>query len=402
MMTELPQPSRRTGIYILALGILITITGETLRFLLESSTIEVSLTMVRMLYDLSILFSSDVGPGIVAWGIGWLIASYRRFERSYLYVVVAGIFVMTTTFTLMRWNIVESPFLDFQGLLFLYSLFYAVGPMLLASGVVAGVFVEQQRQLSGGPDIIPSKDVTLVSLLVASLFFPYLAVMTPNWWLLLWVCVIWVVWHVFAPLLANAVVLGFRPSKRAETRREYELRFKREPAFEHLTFTSILSKAYVPTAFGLGATFTLYRFLKLTPFYIPFTPGPFGTVADTTSYAIWAIALGALFVGPVVWLLNDAEISLVHRHKSKIKIPAVHGFLIGMTKLYGFVLGPFLFVFLETERDYLLTFTLLPLMLYTIFMVSLAATLLYFVLSRKRCMSHFLESLSKESTPIEK
>ena len=160
--------------------------------------------------------------------------------------------------------------------------------------------------------------------------------------------------------------------------------------------------AYVPTAFGLGATFTLYRFLKLTPLYIPFTPGPFGTVADTTSYAIWTIALGALFVGPVVWLLKDAEISLFHRLKSKTKIPAVHGFLIGMTKLYGFVLGPFLFVFLETERDYLLTFTLLPLMLYTIFMVSLAATLLYFILSRKRCMSRFLESLSKEPTHIVK
>jgi len=398
----LPQPSRRTGICLLVFGILIMMIGEVVRFLLESSTMEVSLTMVRVLYDLSILFISDVGPGIVALGIGWLVASYRRFERSYLYVVVAGIFVMTTTFTLMRWNIVESPFLDFRGVLFVYSLFYAVGPMLLASGVVAGVFVERQRQLSGGPNVIPSKDVALVIFLVASLFLPYLAVMTPNWWLLLWVCVIWFVWHMFAPRLANAVVLGFRPSKRAAIRREYELRFKSEPVFEPLTFTSILSKAYVPTAFGLGATFTLYRFLKLTPFYIPFTPGPFGTVADTTSYAIWAIALGALFVGPVVWLLKDAEIGLFHRLKSKNEIPAVHGFLIGMTKLYGFVLGPFLFVFLETERDYLLTLTLLPLMLYTIFTVSLAATLLYFILSRKRCMSRFLESFSKEPTHIEK
>lgn len=400
-MIELPQPSRRTGIYIIVLGILIVATGEVVRFFLESSTIEVSLTMVRVLYDLSILFSSDVGPGIVAWGIGWLVASYRRFERSYLYAIVAGIFVITTTFTLMRWNVIESPFLDFRGVLFLYSLFYAVGPMLFASGVVAGVFVERQRQLSGGPNIIPSKDVVLVIFLVVSLFLPYLAVLTPNWWLLLWVCVIWVVWHLFAPRVANAVILGFRPSKRAVTRRDYELRFKREPVLEPLTFTNILSKAYVPTAFGLGATFTLYRFLKLTPFYIPFAPGPFGTVADTTSYAIWAIALGALFVGPVVWLLEDADISLYHRLKKKIKIPAVHGFLIGMTKLYGFVLGPFLFVFLETERDYLLTFTLLPLMLYTIFTVSLAATFLYLILSRKRCMSRFLESLSKEPKYVE-
>lgn len=394
----MPQPSRRTGIYLLVLGILIMITGEIVRFLLESSTIEVSLTMIRMLYDLSILFSSDIGPGIVAWGIGWLIASYRHFERSYLYVIVTGIFVITTTFTLMRWNIVESPLLDFRGVLFVYSLFYAVGPMLLASGVVAGVLVERQRQLNEGPNIVPSKDVAMVIFLVASLFLPYLAVMNPNWWLLLWVCVIWLVWHLFAPRLANAVVLGFRPSKRAETRRDYELRFKREAVFEPLTFTSILSMAYVPTAFGLGATFTVYRFLKLTPFYIPFTPGPFGTVTDTTSYAIWAIALGALFVGPVVWLLNDAEISLFHRLKPKTKIPAVHGFLIGMTKLYGFVLGPFLFVFLETERDYLLTLTLLPLMLYTIFMVSLAATLLYLILSRKRCLNRFLKSVSKDLT----
>jgi hypothetical protein len=392
----LPQPSRRTGIYLLVIGILIVIIGEVVRFLLESSTVEASLTTVRMLYDLSILFSSDVGPGIVAWGIGWLVASYHRFERSYLYVIVTGIFVMTLTFTLMRWNIIESPLLDFRGVLFVYSLFYAVGPILLASGVVAGVFIERQRQLSGGPNIISSKDVVLAGFLVASLLLPYLAVMNPNWWLLLWVCVIWLVWHIFAPWVANAVVLGFRPSRRAETRKEYEVRFRKEPVFEPLTFTSILSKAYVPTAFGVGATFTIYRFLKYTPIYIPLTPGPFGTVADTTSYSIWAIALGALFVGPVVWLLKDSEISLFDRFKSKTETPAVHGFLIGMTKLYGFVFGPFLFVFLETERDYLLTFTLLTLMLYTIFMVSLAATLLYLILSHKRCMRSFLKSVSKE------
>jgi len=103
-----------------------------------------------------------------------------------------------------------------------------------------------------------------------------------------------------------------------------------------------------------------------------------------------------------VWLLEDAEIRLIHRLKSKTKVPAVHGFLIGMTKLYGFVVGPFIFVFLTTERDYLLTFTLLPLMIYTVFAVSLAATLLYFILSRKNCMNHFLESLSKEQIYIKK
>jgi len=398
----LPQPSRRTGVYILALGILITATGEAVRSSLESSTIDVSLTMIRMLYDISIFFSSDIGPGIVAWGIGWLIASYRRVERSYLYAIVAGIFIMTTTFTLMRWNIVESSFLDFRGSLFVYSLFYAVGPMLFASGVVAGVFIERQRQSSGDQNVISSKDIALAIFLVASLFLPYLAVMTPNWWLLLWVCVIWFMWHLFTPRVANAVVLGFRPSKRVATRREYELQFNKDPVIEPLTFTSILSKAYVPTAFGLGATFTVYQFLRFTPFYVPFTPGPFGTVADTTSYAIWAIAAGALFVGPVVWLLEDAEIRLIHRLKSKTKVPAVHGFLIGMTKLYGFVVGPFIFVFLTTERDYLLTFTLLPLMIYTVFAVSLAATLLYFILSRKNCMNHFLESLSKEQIYIKK
>ena len=395
-MIKAPQPSRRTGCYILILGILIVIIGEVVRFLLESSTIEASLTMVRVLYDLSILFSSDLGPGIVAWGLGWLIACYHRFERSYLYVIVTGIFVITTTFTLMRWNIIESPFLDFRGALFFYSLFYAVGPMLLASGVVAGVFIERQRKLSGDPNITPSKDVALASLLVASLFLPYLAVMNPNWWLLFWVCLSWAVWHIFAPYLANLVVLGFRPSKRAETKKNYEIQFNKEPVFKSLTFTSILSKAYVPTAFGLGVTFTIYRFLKYTPIYIPFTPGPFGTVADTTNYSIWAIAVGALFVGPVVWLIEDSEIRLFDRLKLKTQNPSVHSFLIGMTKLYGFVLGPFLFVFLETERDYFLAFTLLTLMLFTIFMVSLAATILYLTLSHKRCMQRFLKSVKKD------
>jgi hypothetical protein len=274
--------------------------------------------------------------------------------------------------------------------------------MLLASGVTAGVFVERQRQKNNGPKITPSRDIALLIILVTSLFLPYLAVMTPNLVLLLWVFVIWLVWHTFAPYLANSIVLGFWPSKRKKTMQEYEIQFNQKPVFEPLTLTSVLSKAYVPTAFGLGATFTIYRFLKLTPIYIPFTPGPFGTVTDTTSYAIWAIALGALFVGPVVWLLKDDQVTLFSRKKLKTKTTEVHSFLIGMTKLYGFVLGPFLFVFLETERDYLLTFTLLPLMLYTLFTVSLAATLLYFIVSHKRCMNRFLKSLNKKSTPIEK
>ena len=197
----------------------------------------------------------------------------------------------------MRWNLIESPLLDFRAILFVYSLFYAVGPMLLSSGVVAGVFVEQQRQKNKGPTIDSSKDVALLTGLIVSLFLPYLAVLTPNWWLILWVFVIWFVWHLFSPYLANAVVLGFIPSKRAKTTKDYEIKFNKKPVFEAITFTSVLSKAYIPYAFGLGATFTIYRLLKFTPIYIPFTPGPFGTVTDTTNYAIWAIALGALFVG---------------------------------------------------------------------------------------------------------
>ena len=355
------QPSKKTGVYLLILGLSITLLGDIIRLLLESNSIETSLTMVRILYDLSILLFSDVGPGILAFGIGWIISSYHRFDRTYLHVIVLGIFVITATFTLMRWNIIDSPLLDFRGILFVYSLFYAIGPMLLASGVAAGVFVERQRQKNDGPTINSSKDVALLSVLITSLFLPYLAVLTPNWWLILWVFVIFSIWTLFAPHLANAVVLGFTPSKRAKTIKEYEIKFNKKPVFAPLSFTSVLSKAYIPYAFGLGATFTIYRLLKFTPIYIPFTPGPFGTVADTTSYAIWAIALGALFVGPVAWLLKDDEVTLIHRKTLKIKNTAIHSFLLGMTKLYGFVLGPFLYVFLTTERDYLLTFTLLPL-----------------------------------------
>ena len=304
---------------------------------------------------------------------------------------------MEQTMNYVRIHRAMIPIYSIFALRFVYSLFYAIGPMLLASGVIAGVLVERQRKNNGGPRIVPSKDVALLIFLVVSLFLPYVAVLTPNWWLLLWVLVIWFVWHLFTPFIANGIVLGFRPKTRNKTKKEYEIKSTGKPVFEDLSFTNVLSKAYVPTAFGLGATFTIYRFLKLTPIYVEFSPGPFGTVADTTSYAIWAIAIGALVVGPVVWLLKDDKITLVHREKPKTKTTTVHSFLIGMTKLYGFILGPFLFVFLETERDYLLTFTLLPLMLYTIFMVSLAATLLYLILSHRRNMHRFLESLPKSA-----
>lgn len=112
----------------------------------------------------------------------------------------------------------------------------------------------------------------------------------------------------------------------------------------------------------------------------------FGIVADITSYAIWEIAVGSLYVEPVVWLLQDAGIRLTTRVDGRLKTPRVHGFFLGMTKTYGFVVGPFLFVFLTAERDYLLTATLLPLMLYTIFTVSLASTLGYPVLFHARCV----------------
>ena len=380
------EPSRRTGFLITGVGLFVTVLAEVLRLLLEASAIDASLTTVRVLYDLSILLASDVGPGITAWGVGWLLASFKSFRRTYLYVVVGGISLMTTMFTLMRWDIMDAPFLDFRGILLLSSLFYAVGPMLLAAGVAAGVLIERRRLRNGGPAVQPTHDVALAAVLVGSLFLPYLAVLTPNWRLLLWAIVTWIVWHVAAPWLANGVILGFRPSTREATRAAYQLEVGVGPPRPHLTFTRILAKAYVPTAFGLGATFTVYRFSKFTPWHIPFTPGPFGIVADMTSYAIWAIVLGSLYVGPVVWLLQDAGIRLTAIMDGVIKMPRVHSFFLSMTKTYGFVVGPFLFVFLTTERDYLLTATLLPLMLYTIFTVSVAATLLYLVLSHTRCL----------------
>lgn len=277
---------------------------------------------------------------------------------------------MTSMFTLMRWNIMDLPGLDFRSILWLSSLFYA----------------RARRRRAGGSTVQSTYDVLLAAVLVGSLFLPYLAVMTPNWRLLLWTLVTWIVWHVAAPYLANAVILGFRPSTRMANRTTYRVTVEAASPQPRLTFTQILAKAYIPTAFGLGATFTVYRFSKFTPWYIPFAPGPFGIVADTTSYAIWAIALGSLYVGPVVWLLQNAGVRLTARVDGLLKTPRVHGFFLGMTKTYGFVVGPFLFVFLTSERDYLLTATLLPLMLYTIFTVSVTATLLYLVVSQTRCL----------------
>jgi hypothetical protein len=205
----------------------------------------------------------------------------------------------------------------------------------------------------------------------------------------------WIVWHVAAPWLAKIVILGMRPSKRVETLDTYHVRVDPATFLPRLTLTQILAKAYVPTAFGLGATFTVYRFSKFTPWYVPFAPGPFGIVADTTSYAIWAIALGSLLVGPVVWLLQDAGIRLTARVNGALKIPRVHGFFLGMTKTYGFVVGPFLFVFLTSDRDYLLTMTLLPLMLYTLFTVSVTATFCYLLLSHERCRSRLRSAFTQ-------
>ena len=98
----LGEPTRRTGLIILGMGVSVMVVAEVLRLSLEGSLIEGSLTTVRVLYDLSILLFGDVGPGIAAWGVGWLVASVRPFHRTYLYVVVGGISVMTVMFTLMN------------------------------------------------------------------------------------------------------------------------------------------------------------------------------------------------------------------------------------------------------------------------------------------------------------
>jgi hypothetical protein len=399
---DVEEPPPRLGTAVFGLGLLITVAALAFRSLLETATLQLSPTNARILYDFAMILEGDVGPGVLALGAALLFTSRRSKGRSYLYLVVSGVLTMSLAFTiLLRFETLLVGNWSLSTSLLLYALLYSVGPVLIASGVFTGIQAEGRRRRLGLPKSETPNEMFLVAIIAGSLFLPFISSTAPNWRLITYVIVTWLVWHLLASKVAARALLGFRKSGVSKTLVRYDILPDKEQVPEKPTFVGILSKSYIPTAFGVGITFTIYNLLKLTPLRPSLGPGPFGEVADITTYSMIAMALGSLYVGPVAWILHDSGLMLYDKlKKDPPKAPTVHSSVRGLTEIYGFILSILSFVVSSTHQDYALALSLLTLMIYTIFAVALASTLLYYALSAKSQLKRFLSTLQERHITV--
>jgi len=75
------EPSLKTGVLITFLGLIIIVVGLLLQQSPEATSLPLSL---------SLTFYGDIGPGLLSFGIGWIIASLNPLMKFYLITICLG------------------------------------------------------------------------------------------------------------------------------------------------------------------------------------------------------------------------------------------------------------------------------------------------------------------------
>lgn len=378
------EPSIRTGFIITILGISIIILGFILYNTFPES-LEHFLPILRM----SEAMFGDLGPGVLAWGIGWIISAFNPLRKFYLIPVSIGIImpILTVVF--------GSPLIElgYLGTLLWQVLIFSASPAFIAAGVISGIVIEKHVKRDKLPKIQVRFEEYLLYLIAIMLFLLFAKEPLVLLRLVGSALACWLIWHFVSPRISYHILVR----KIKSSKGKLELISSGENIYESITFTNIFSKVYYPLAFGLGLSLTFSSIVELTPLSESFlTAEPMIKVAQIALLSILTITIGSSYIGPVVWLFKDSGIRIKDNVKYIIEEPKIHGFANNLIEIYSFVQAPISFVIIATGRDYAYAFGLLTLLIITLLTVSLSTTILYVKFSVKKNLHYLLNRLLQE------
>lgn len=377
------EPSTKTGAIVFLIGIAVTLTGIILEW------VQLSMPGLRAHYlALSTTLYIDIGPGLTAASVAWIVSSINPIKKFYLIPIAIGIISPTPTLILGS-AIINMGYL---GAIIWHLTIFSIPPALITSGVIAGIVVERHRRRDEVPDIKVGFEKHLLYLIAIALFLIFLREPLALLRLVILALATWILWHFISPRLAFYLLV--RKMRKGMGR--YELIFHKRTG-EELTLSNAFSKSYYPLAFGLGFSLTLFNIVELFPFFeISMPSDPMAKAVQLVMFSILAVVVGSAYVGPVVWLYRDSGIRIKDNAAMVVEEPKIHSFANNLVEVYGFIQAPISFTIAVTGGDYLYAIALLALLLVTILTVSLAVVILYVRFSSESNLSYLFTKLIKE------
>jgi len=370
------EPSPKTGAAVTLTGLVMAVAGIILGQTTPPSQVSAELA------NISYILVYDAGPAVASFGVGWLVSGLRPLRKYYLYSGVAAVYISFTSFTL-------SILLNFENLpaaaSTLLTLTYSAGPSMLLSSALAGVVVNRRVRKAGIKPSPNPHETVLDFFIMVALYIPLLpALGSPLFYLryLLPAAVTFLVWHTAAPKLALYLL----------SRRKAEIVLAEPPKAEETTLFNVLSRSYIPMAFGLGVVTTVASVLDLLNISL-FRGGPLEATADAAFLAAVATAAGSLYVGPVAWLFEDSGVRLYDRARRIMRQPSIHSLADEMVEIYTFIFSPIALTFALADGDLALALILLGLSLHLLLTISFTATYLYLTFSAKKHLETLIMQL---------
>ena len=370
------EPSARTGAAVALSGLIMVAAGILLHHMIPAGEVSTVLPWISQ------LLVYDTGPAVTSFGVGWLVSGLHPLRKWYLYPGVAAVYISATSLALSIFLNID----NFSAAAVLLTLTYSVGPSMLLSAAAAAVVVNRRVKKVGiKPSPNPHENILDFAVMIA-LYIPLLpALNSPLFYLryLLPVVVTFVVWHLAAPRLAVWLL---------SRQRGVEVVLAEPPKAEETTLLNVLSRSYVPMAFGLGVVTTVASILDLLNISL-FRGDPLAATADAAFIAAAATAAGSLYVGPVAWLFEDSGIRLYDRARRIMRPPSIHSLADEMVEIYTFIFSPIALTFAIADGDLVLALILLGLSLHLLLTISFTATYLYLTFSVNKHLEILVKKL---------
>ncbi|MEM0349244.1 MAG: hypothetical protein QXE96_06925 [Candidatus Caldarchaeum sp.] len=380
------EPSLRTGAALLFAGFFIVLLGYVLSVLGHG---------VLWLVWWESVFMFDAGPALAAFGLGWIISALHPLRKWYLYSLILGVIISAAAFAASWSTPLDAENWVYQQLIM--TLAWSVGPALILSATVASLVINRRVSKAGIVLQRNRHEDELDVVLILALYLPFITLVnSPNFYTryVLPVAATWLIWHLFADRLstwllkrqrgAGAVLVAVEPPKTEET-----------------TIFNVASRSYYPMAFGLGVTTTVASILDLLGINL-FGEDPFSATADAAFISIVAIALGSLYVGPVLWLFEDCGIRVFNPVRKFLTEPKIHSLADEMIEIYTFIFSPIGFTFSVADGDLVLAMILLAFIVHLLFTVSITSSYLYLKFSANKHVKKVVQRLEREGLLVQR
>ncbi len=385
------QPSPRLGLILTLVGFIVIAVGLAANAVITDAIDAKTLQAQSIITLLPLVLYSDIGVGILGWGIGLYLSSLNPLSRTYLYPIVSGvgIFILVQSLLLLDTSGILYAYVDF-----FWGLQFALAPSLITSGIVSGVLVERRRRLAGIPEPSLRHEKILVMILALILLLYYIPAPTIVLRMIALILATWLIWHFLSPYVASVILLGMSSKSLKNKQSRYDFMIVEKPRPEPITLSNIISRAYYPAAFGVGLAFTLLNLSQ----YIPelaglFREGMLERTADIVWISLIIMAVGSIYVGPVAWIFDDAGVRLYDRLRRVMLKPQLARFADELVELYSFIQVPLSFFVGISIGRLAESIFLAAVLIYTIFMAAFIVTLLYALLSSEKHLYRFIQIL---------